>query len=175
VDPPSLTLLAALAVLLAGAVVASAAVRSLLARHRDAALGSLVAIDAGAPMTLRSARYRLSGRPDLLRRLPDGRLVPIEIKSRPSPPAGPLPSHRVQVAVYCLLVEESTGVAPPFGVVRYSDGAEFRLRWDAVARANLLALRAEVDRPYDGRATPSYAKCARCGWRAVCDARAGPA
>jgi CRISPR-associated exonuclease Cas4 len=172
VDPPSLTVLLALAVLLVGAGIVAGAARSLIARRRDGALGALIAVDAGAPMTLRSVRYRLSGRPDLVRRLPDGRRVPIELKSRPAPPAGPLPSHRVQVAVYCLLLEESTGVAPPFGVVRYGDGVEFRVRWDAAARANLLALRAEVDRPYDGRATPSHAKCARCGWRAVCDARA---
>jgi CRISPR-associated exonuclease Cas4 len=175
VDPRSVSFLAALALLLVGTVILAAAVRALLRRRREAALGALVAVDAGAPVTLRSTRYRLSGRPDLVRRLPDGRRVPIELKSRPAPPAGPLPSHRVQVAVYCLLLEESTGVAPPFGVVRYGDGVEFRVRWDAAARANLLALRAELDRPYDGRATPAYAKCARCGWRAVCDARAAPA
>jgi CRISPR-associated exonuclease Cas4 len=169
---PSLTQLAALTLLLLGVVIVAAAVRALLARRRESALGSLVAVDAGAPMTMRSARYRISGRPDLVRRLPDGRRVPIELKSRPAPPAGPRPSHRVQVAVYCLLLEETTGVAPPFGVVRYGDGVEFRVPWNASARAELLRLRAQLDRPYDGRATPSAAKCARCGWRAGCDVRA---
>jgi CRISPR-associated exonuclease Cas4 len=170
-DLPSLTSVAALVVLLLGFVVVAAAARALVARHREAALGPLVAVDAGAPMTMRSSRYRISGRPDLVRRLPDGRRVPIELKSRPAPPAGPRPSHRIQVAVYCLLLEESTGVAPPFGVVRYGDGVEFRVPWNASARSELLRVRAELDRPYDGRATPSVAKCARCGWRAVCDAR----
>jgi CRISPR-associated exonuclease Cas4 len=171
-DLPPLTDLEALALLLVGAVIVAAAVRALVARRRESALGSLVAVDAGAPMTMRSARYRISGRPDLVRRLPDGRRVPIELKSRPAPPAGPRPSHRVQVSVYCLLLEETTGVAPPFGVVRYGDGTEFRVPWNASARAELLRLRAQIDRPYDGRATPSTAKCARCGWRAVCDVRA---
>lgn len=171
-DLPSLIEWEALLVLLLGAIVVAAAARALLARHRESALGTLVAVDAGAPMTMRSARYRISGRPDLVRRLPDGRRVPIELKSRPAPPAGPRPSHRIQVAVYCLLLEESTGVAPPFGVVRYGDGVEFRVPWNAAARAELLQLRAELDRPYDGRATPSAAKCARCGWRAACDVRA---
>jgi CRISPR-associated exonuclease Cas4 len=171
-DLPSVTVLEALGLLLLGAAIVAAAVRALLARRREAALGALVAVDAGAPMTLHSTRYRISGRPDLVRRLPDGRRVPIELKSRPAPPAGPRPSHRIQVAVYCLLLEESSGVAPPFGVVRYGDGVEFRIPWNAAARAEILRLRAELDRPYDGRATPSAAKCARCGWRAVCDVRA---
>ncbi len=171
-DLPPLNVLVALVVLAVGLGVAAAAARALAARRRESALGALVAVDAGAPMTFRSERYRLTGRPDVVRRLPDGRLVPVELKSRSSPPAGPTPSHRVQVAAYCLLIEEATGRVPPFGAIRYGDGHEFRIDWTPAARASLLALRAEMDRPYDGRATPSRAKCARCGWRAGCDARA---
>jgi CRISPR-associated exonuclease Cas4 len=172
VDLPPLSVLLAIAAVAAGLATVVIAARALRARSRDLALGSLVAIDAGAPLVLRSGRYRLVGRPDVLRRLPDGRLVPVELKSRAAPPAGPAPSHRVQLAAYCLLVEETTGVPPPFGVVRYGDGSEFRLRWDAASRAELLRLRAELSAPYDGRASPSRAKCGRCAWRAVCDARA---
>jgi CRISPR-associated exonuclease Cas4 len=159
-------------VVVIGGVIAGLALRELLARRRDDRLGSLVAIDAGSAPLLRSTRYRLSGRPDVLRRLPDGRVVPGELKSRPTPNRGPPRSHLVQVAAYCLLVEETTGTSPPFGVLRYSDGGEFRIPWDRSARDELLRLRFELDRPYDGRATPSRAKCARCPWREVCDARA---
>jgi CRISPR-associated exonuclease Cas4 len=172
-DSPSLNaLLLSAVVVVAGIVVAATALRGLLARRHDRLLGSLVAVDAGAPALLRSERYRLSGRPDVLRRLRDGRVVPVELKSRTTPTHGPPRSHLVQVAAYCLLVEETTGAPPPFGVLRYSDGGEFRVPWDRSAREELLRLRAELDRPYDGRATPSRAKCARCPWRAVCDARA---
>ena len=172
-DPSALTgVLAPGLVLVAGAGVTAAALRALLARRRDARAGTLVAIDAGAPAVLRSDRYRLSGRPDALRRRPDGRLVPVEFKSRPTPARGPPRSHLVQVRAYCLLVEEATGAPPPYGILRYSDGGEFRVRWDGRARDDLLRLRSEVDRPYDGRATPAPAKCARCAWRPVCDARA---
>jgi CRISPR-associated exonuclease Cas4 len=164
--------LVAIGLVLLGVLLAAVALRLLSDRRRDRAAGALVAIDAGAPMTLRSERYRIAGRPDELRRLPDGRLLPIELKSRASPPAGPPRSHLVQVWAYCLLVEETTGRAPPYGLVRYSDGGEFRIAWDRAARAELLALRAELDRPYDGRATPSRAKCARCRWAPGCDARA---
>jgi CRISPR-associated exonuclease Cas4 len=161
----------AILLVVVGVALAGWAARALAQRRRDGATGELVAIDAGRPATLRSERYRLMGRPDALRRLADGRLVPVELKSRATPVRGPTPSHVVQVRAYCLLVEETTGTSPPYGILRYSDG-EFRVRWDAGARTELLALRAEVLRPYDGHATPSRAKCARCPWFGACDARA---
>jgi len=147
------------------------ALRALALRHQDATRGALVAVDAGRASTLRSTRYRLVGRPDELRRLPDGRLVPVEFKSRPTPPRGPTASHVAQVRAYCLLVEDATGAAPPFGILRYADG-EFRVRWDDRARDELLRVRAEMLGRYDGRATPSPGRCARCPWVRVCDARA---
>ncbi len=164
--------LLAVALVLGGILLAAVALKLLGDRRRDARAGALVAIDAGAPMTLRSERYRISGRPDAVRRLADGRLVPIERKSRTTPPRGPPPSHLVQVWAYCLLLEEATGAAPPYGLLRYSDDTELRVRWDAPARSELLRLRAEMELPYDGRATPSPAKCARCRWVVGCDARA---
>ncbi|MCI4357548.1 MAG: PD-(D/E)XK nuclease family protein [Thermoplasmata archaeon] len=135
--------------------------------------GRLVyADDSGRGGGFSSSRYRLVGRPDEVRRMADGRPVPVEWKSRPSPPHGPPASHQVQVWAYCLLLEDVTGFRPPYGVLRYSDGTEYRLPWDDDARARLLILRREVGRPYDGRADPGPAKCARCRWRPGCDARA---
>lgn len=145
--------------------------RALAARRREASLGALVAIDAGRPAILRSLRYRIQGRPDALRELPDRRWVPVETKSRASPRSGPMRSHLVQLWAYCLLVEEETGRSPPFGVLRYSNGA-FRVPWDEEARRELFRVRDELLRPYDGRATPSPSRCARCRWFSACDARA---
>lgn len=162
---------AAIVLVAVGLALAAWALRALAQRHREVTAGELVAVDAGRPATLRAPRYRLMGRPDALRRLADGRVIPVELKSRATPPRGPAPSHVVQVRAYCLLVEETTGSSPPYGVLRYADG-EFRVRWDASARAELLAVRAELFEPYDGRATPSPAKCARCPWVGGCDARA---
>ncbi len=141
----------------------------LVGRH----YGTLEYADTGDRIdrALRAPRYRLSGRPDELRRLPDGRRVPVEWKSTAGPPRGPHPSHRAQVLAYCLLVEEASGRAPPFGVLRYSDGAEYRIPWDGSTREEVLRLLREVRRPYDGRATPTAGKCARCRWAAGCDAR----
>lgn len=160
----------AVGVLLVGLLLAAWAARALAARRRDRTAGQLVAVDAGRPMTLRSERYRMTGRPDAVRQLADGRLVPVEVKSRSSPPGGPTWSHVTQVRAYCLLVEETTGTVPPYGVLRYAD-QEFRIRWDARARSELVHVREEMLRPYDGRATPSRAKCARCPWAPACDVR----
>jgi CRISPR-associated exonuclease Cas4 len=163
--------LAGAVLLLIGLGLAVWGARALSARRQDAALGRLVAVDAGASAVLRSYRYRIQGRPDALRQATDGTVIPVEVKSRATPRGGPAHSHLVQVWAYCLLVEESTGRAPTFGVLRYSDG-EFRVRWDGAARQELLAIRAELARPYDGRANPSPGKCRRCPWVAACDARA---
>jgi CRISPR-associated exonuclease Cas4 len=160
----------ALVLVLLGIGIVAWGARALSARRAETKWGTLTAIDAGRPATLRSERYRIQGRPDALRQSRDGRLIPIEIKSRASPHGGPAHSHTVQVWAYCLLVEETTGRAPPFGVLRYSD-SEYRIPWDDAARRELLALRSELDRPYDGRATPSPARCAHCAWVNVCDAR----
>jgi len=154
-----------------GLAIVAWALRALALRHRDAVSGTLVAADAGHAWTLKSDRYRLIGRPDELRRQPDGRLVPVELKSRATPPRGPTPSHVAQVRAYCLLVEETTGASPPYGLLRYADG-EFRVRWDDRARDELLQVRAEMLERYDGQATPSPGRCARCPWVRVCDARA---
>lgn len=157
----------------------SIGIASLARRSREARHGILVAVDSGhRGRKLTSERYRLVGTPDELRRRPDGRIVPVEWKSGRAPLGGPHRSHRVQVAAYCLLVEETEGRPPPYGVLRYGDGSEFTVPWDAPARAAVLAGRRELDRPYDGRADPSPGKCAGCRWRPGCDASAvggGPA
>ena len=58
---------------------------------------------------LRSRRYGLVGRPDYLVQMRDGGrrfVVPVEVKSR-ARPARPYDSHILQLAAYCLLVEDN--------------------------------------------------------------------
>ncbi len=169
--PPDLALAVA-----AGAVLALATGTAALARRRrDRAYGRLTYLDPGpgrlAPLLV-APRVGLTGRPDEVRRGRDGASVPVEWKTARAPPRGPHPSHRVQVLAYCLLLEETTGRSPPFGVLRYSDGPEFRVPWDAAARREILGRLADLRRPYDGRADPSPGKCAGCRWATGCDARA---
>lgn len=139
--------------------------------------GALVAADDGRlpRQDLSSDALGLVGRPDEIWRQPDGRLVPVEIKSREAPESGVFASHRVQVEAYCLLLERTSGRTPPYGVVVYSGGVRRIVRWNGQARQEVLGLLASVRSPYDGRATPSPAKCRGCRWRPGCDARAGVA
>ena len=164
----------ALLLILAGVGLLAGTVRALAERSRGRRHGRLVAVDRMDRSTppLRSERYRLVGRPDEIRRLADGRWIPVEIKHRTSPMGGPPLSHRIQVLAYCLLAEETSGRSVPYGLLRYSDGGEFRVVWDDGARAELLGVRRAVELPYDGRARPSPARCLRCPWRAGCDVRA---
>jgi CRISPR-associated exonuclease Cas4 len=136
--------------------------------------GGLVQVDRGDSRSprLRSEAWRMSGTPDELRRRPDGRFVPVEWKRRPAPGSGPFPSHRVQVWAYCLLVEENYGRSPPFGVVRYGDGVEYRIPWDEEARRELASVRRSLAGRYRGEATPSPGRCRGCGYRPSCDAAA---
>lgn len=123
-------------------------------------------------MRLRARRWRLAGQPDELRGAEGGPWIPVELKRRPAPGAGPLRSHRMQLLAYCVLVEEQTAQAPPFGILRYGDGVEYVVRYGPAQRAELSGLLAEMRAPYDGRARPSPGRCRRCPYRPGCDARA---
>jgi len=162
----------AILLLVGGIALLIGAIRALARRRRDRRFGAYVGSDTrGASLTLRSERWRMVGRPDLLRRLPDGRIVPIELKSRESPADRPSFSHQVQVWAYCALLEESTGRPPPYGVIRYGDGREWGVPWGPAERAELWRLRSTVAAPYDGRASPSSGRCFRCRYRPICPDR----
>jgi CRISPR-associated exonuclease Cas4 len=161
--------------LLAGVALVGAGAWALSKIAGSRSSGSLVSADDGRStgQDLVSESYGLVGRPDEVWRLADGGLVPVEIKSRSAPRSGVLPSHRVQVEAYCLLLESTNGRSPPYGVVVYAGGIRRLVRWDSEARQELVRLLAEVRGPYDGRATPTLSKCRGCRWRTGCDARAG--
>ncbi len=157
------------ALLVVGLVAAWALYRALRPPLR---YNPVVAVDlaskGGMPL-LSSSRYRLRGRPDELRRLEDGRMVPVEIKSGRTPRQGsPYPSHRVQLLAYCLLIEENLGTVPPYGLLIYGDGTEFRVPWGAAGRAEVLDAIASWRRPYRGEMDPSPGKCAHCAFRPIC-------
>src|SRR5215210_5050977 len=67
----------------------------------------------GAP--LYSARYGLAGKPDYIMSTREG-FVPVEVKPRRTEQE-PHESHLVQVLGYCLLLEETEGIAPPYGLL----------------------------------------------------------
>jgi CRISPR-associated exonuclease Cas4 len=135
-------------------------------------VGATFAVDQpalGGMRQLTSERWGITGRPDELRRLKDGTIIPAEIKSGAAPRSGvPYPSHRIQLLAYCALVEDAFDRAPPYGVLVYGDGRKIRVPWDQSAMADL---RSAVDRwaqPYMGEADPSPGKCRGCTFNAIC-------
>ena len=122
---------------------------------------------------LRSRRYGLVGRPDYLVQTRDGGrsfVVPVEVKSR-ARPARPYESHILQLAAYCLLVEDNFDAAPPYGLLRYADATlqipytdELRGRVLEAAAAIRQARRAAEVRRSHGEPR----RCAACGYRSAC-------
>jgi len=118
---------------------------------------------------LRSARLGLAGKPDMIVR-EHGRLVPVEVKpTRESDE--PWLRDVVQLAAYCLLVEEAFDAPAGYGYLRYANRT-FRIDFTDSMRTNLLNslrelrtdLTAEnVDRGHDDRR-----RCVRCPLRARC-------
>lgn len=123
-----------------------------------------------APKPLYSAAHRLVGKPDYLVETKNG-VIPVEVKSSPAP-ATPYLGHILQVAAYCLLVEETRGQTPPHGWLKYAD-ALYEIDFTQELRQELLATmaamraaRADEDVP---RSHQQPGKCASCAFNAVCD------
>ncbi len=82
--------------------------------------------------------------------------------------------HVLQLAAYCLLVEETEGVRPAYGIIKYADQA-FRVDNTRELRRTLLAtldaMRRDLARDQSRRSHSDPARCRRCGVRAACDER----
>jgi CRISPR-associated exonuclease Cas4 len=119
-----------------------------------------------------SRRFGLIGRPDYLVETDEG-IVPIEVKSTKCPAGGrAYDSHIMQLAAYCLLVEETTGAGVPYGIIRYAD-CEVSLDYTAELRDELLELLEEIReaRRADDvhRSHDDARRCKGCSMRASCD------
>jgi CRISPR-associated exonuclease Cas4 len=139
--------------------------------------GRVVYADTGAWKTvarpLFSALHRLAGRPDYV--VKHGRqTIPIEVKSATAPGAGPRRSHLLQLAAYCLLLEERDADAhrPEYGIIQYADRT-FEIDYTPALKTALLdtldAMRANLNEGGAARSHNEPARCARCGYRHACD------
>jgi len=121
-----------------------------------------------------SRRFRLTGRPDYLVEVRNA-IVPVEIKSGAAP-AEPYATHVLQLAAYCLLVEEQEGRTPPHGIVKYRDRA-FEVDYSPMLRSSLIeilgAMRRGLEAPVVDRSHEDGARCRACGYRAQCDQALG--
>ncbi|MFQ6100849.1 MAG: Dna2/Cas4 domain-containing protein [Anaerolineae bacterium] len=114
----------------------------------------------------------LTGKPDYL--VADGAdIIPVEVKSSRAP-TRPHPSHLLQLAAYCLLVEECYRRRPPYGIVKYADRA-FEVDYTPELEGELLAtLDCMRDDLAEGDAPRSHdepQRCRGCGYYRHCDQR----
>ena len=138
--------------------------------------GRVTYVDTGAwdrcERPLFSRRHRLTGRPDYL--VATGKdLIPVEVKSGAAPPQ-PYPAHILQLAAYCLLVEEQEGRAPAYGILTYGDRA-FEIDYTSSLRAELLQvlddIRCDLRARDVARSHDQAAQCRGCGYQEQCDQR----
>ncbi len=112
----------------------------------------------------------LTGKPDYLIEQ-NGKLIPVEVKSGKTPEA-PYDSHIFQLASYCLLVEKAMGKRPPYGIIHYQE-RDFAVDYTHELEDALLDLLAEIRRDERrddvARSHENPARCAKCGFRQVCD------
>jgi CRISPR-associated exonuclease Cas4 len=119
----------------------------------------------------------LTGRPDyLVRRW--NHTIPVEVKST-APPAEPYRSHVLQLAAYCLLVEEAYGRRPPYGLLHYAGGngpeRTFAVRYTRALEEELLGTIEWMREDWQGkRADRDHddpARCRSCSYAEYCDQR----
>ena len=84
----------------------------------------------------------------------------------------PHESHLLQVLAYCLLIEESAGKRPPYGLLKYS-AATFRVDYNSETRAYLLSvlddMRDAARQPEVHRSHAVTGRCKACAYKEVCD------
>lgn len=139
--------------------------------------GDVIYSDSGAwqrnHTVLHAKSVRLVGKPDYLVRQNDGAIIPVEVKSSLAPER-PWEGQVLQLAAYCLLVEETHGVRPPYGILQYKDEA-FAVTYTPELELDLLDLLAEMSEagtyPDLSRDHNDPRRCAGCGVRQACDER----
>ncbi len=128
----------------------------------------------GRPLerALVSHRHRLIGRPDFLLER-GGALLPVEAKPMRRAQE-PYRGDLLQLAAYCLLVEEDLGRPVSSGILRYAE-CSWEVDWDEGLRKELMDLLEAMDRAEAsgdaGRSHDHPARCAGCSMRAHCDQR----
>lgn len=147
--------------------------RATRARY-EMASGELVYVDSERekPKLFVAKRYGLSGRPDAVL-LEGNQHIPVEVKTGRTP-RGPLFSHILQIAAYCLLIEEEYGKPPPHGVIRYADRSqeiEYNEDLKRLVLQKMGEMRACVAKGEAHRNHNRPGKCVHCSRRSVCPER----
>ncbi len=133
---------------------------------RGLALGKSVSLD---DLTLYSEHLKIVGRPDRIVGLGEF-LIPEEWK----PSARRIyHGHRLQIAVYCLLIEETFGRRPPCGAIVLEGGGPVEVPLTEELEAEVLSIAQRI-REHRRRiheeipVRPAAGQCRGCGQRQNC-------
>ena len=134
--------------------------------------GDLVYEDAdGQGEILYSDQVPLIGKPDYIIKLPNGQLVPIELKLSVQNVASPHSNHVMQIAAYCLILEEYSEVPPTHGVLRYAD-CDFTVDYTPALRKKVIRLLSEMQNCNEKQrpqlARQRVTKCRACTFQPIC-------
>jgi len=124
------------------------------------------------PKLFVSKKYGLAGRPDFVL-LVNEEHIPVEMKTG-RVPRGPLFSHILQVAAYCVLIEEEFGVPPSHGIIKYGQ-TENEIEYDSALKemviSKLSEMRAIMENGEAHRNHNKPGKCRNCSRRTSCPER----
>tara|TARA_B100000767_G_scaffold251303_1_gene254215 strand:- start:36 stop:1214 length:1179 start_codon:yes stop_codon:yes gene_type:complete len=113
----------------------------------------------------------LRGRPDQIV-IVDGEFIPVEQKTGKIP-KNPHKSHKMQLLAYLHLVESTTGLKPPYGVLRYGSENLHSIDWNDSSKHLLFSAVKEIQRLMtEGGAERNHnrkGKCESCSRRYACD------
>jgi CRISPR-associated exonuclease Cas4 len=152
-----------------------AQVRRLIEEHEralDLPEGELVYEDIdGLGEALVSEQVPLLGKPTYVVKQADGRLTPIEVKNTELKELKPASQHILQIAAYCLILEDYAELPPLYGIVRYSD-REFEVEYTPALRKKVIRVLEEMALCNEQQPPPlqkqKVTKCRACIFQPIC-------
>jgi len=119
-----------------------------------------------------SQKFALTGKPDYIVNV-KGQYIPVEVKTGVTDK--PFRNHVLQLAAYCLLVEEKYNQVIPFGVLVYAGDRQFRIPFESYLRRQVTTILEEMrTKLAAGQIQRNHnliAKCQYCSMRVHCSQR----
>jgi CRISPR-associated exonuclease Cas4 len=116
-----------------------------------------------------SKRFHLVGKPDFIVQKED-RYLPVEVKTGGQP--HPQPSHLMQLAAYCQILEDVSGAFVPEGILVYNN-VPYTIAFDPQLRFELESvitlMRTSLHEGVVMRNHQEPGRCKRCSMRRYCD------
>jgi CRISPR-associated exonuclease Cas4 len=97
--------------------------------------------------------------------------VPIELKLNVQHATAPYSNHQIQIAAYCLLLEDYFVQPPTHGILRYAD-RDFTIEYTPAMRKKVVRLLSQMalcnEQAAPQLARQRVAKCRACTFQSIC-------